>query len=152
MGFCRLAAAFACAVGLALADLPLFYQDPAYATGEYGLYPVQSYVSTTDVSIPRFHINKWHPSCTDDQYYFISPHGLNNNPRSDAMIFDSRGNLVWYKRGMPEGFPHEKLGHLHTQVYRGETFLIGFRGIDALGGFGSGSFFMVYYVAPACFF
>lgn len=120
---------------LAVAEVGPLYGDAAFDAGNYGLYPVHTYMST-DVVSPRLNMLRSSSLCRNDLYWVFSPRGYAVDSPG-AMILDSAGTLIWFKGG------YDQIYNLQVQEYMGEKYLTFWAGTDAVQGHGAGVYYMV---------
>ncbi|PQE11991.1 arylsulfotransferase protein [Rutstroemia sp. NJR-2017a BVV2] len=118
-----------------VAELGPYVNDEGYDAGTYGVYPINTYMST-DIASPRVNILSKSEECRNDLYWVFSPRGRAVSQPS-AMIMDSDGNLVWTKSG------YDQIYNLQVQTYRGEQYLTFWAGSDAVFGHGAGVYYML---------
>jgi hypothetical protein len=118
-----------------LADVSPFFNDAEFDSGEYGPYPVKTYMSTNIVS-PRLNYLQSHRECDNGQYTLLTLRG-NKIPEPGAIILDPAGNLVWWVGG------YQQVYNMMAQEYRGEQYLTFWAGDDTVGGHGAGTYYMV---------
>lgn len=120
--------------GCIQADESLFVNDDAYDSTSYGLYPLQTYLSTS-IASPRLNILQSSPECDTALLTIFSPRG--SAVQAAAMILDSDEHLVWTLSG------YDQIYNILVQEYLGERYLTFWAGNDAVGGHGAGYYYMV---------
>ncbi|MCW4465713.1 arylsulfotransferase family protein [Glutamicibacter sp. MNS18] len=102
--------------------------------------PHHSFVSHPDFAPPPMDITPgpaWRPDYEEStDLLFLTPIFETDTPSSGAMIFDSRGELVWMVPSDPAD-PTDNYFDLRVQQYRGEDVLTVYRGTRS-GGRGNG--------------
>lgn len=117
-------------------DEDVYHNDGHFDAAEYGVYPVQHYLST-DVVSPRLNVLQSSPECDSSLYTLLTPRGpLTSEP--EALILDHAGHLIW-----TSGWDGQQIYNLLAQEYKGESYLTFWAGNDAVGGHGAGFYYMV---------
>lgn len=104
-----------------------------YGPGEW---PQVRYQSTA-ITHPLIHVAQWNESCDNDSYVLLVPHPLSEGAGNKIMMFDYRGNLVWYLQ--EKGAVH----NAQVQSYNGADYITYWTGNDEFPGHGAGYYKMV---------
>lgn len=108
----------------------------AYDLGFNGIFPTQSYKSSTFKS-PEVKVTQWDDRCENGDYILLAPRGsVVKEP--GPVILDPRGNLVWTET---------KFGgttNFQVQKFKGKDYLTFWAGLSEVGGAHSqGTYYLV---------
>lgn len=125
--------------GVLAATLPLelhSYVNPlAFDNGDYGSYPVETFVSS-HLTPPRLAEMEGSPPDDDGMHIFFSPRG-HQVKQQGPTILDEAGNLVWMS------YEYDQVYALMSQEYNGERYITFWSGNDGIGGHGAGTYIIV---------